>query len=139
MKFNNIYPSKALDVQKIENIFNVYIDENNMYFYNILKSVYFPENMDPAYYTTYIVEPKEKRGHDRGYWIWEYPKAGRSYMVTADVARGVAADFSACQIIDIETLEQVGEYKGQLPTKEYARVLAAISTEYPLYLLYLKF
>lgn len=83
----------------------------------------------------YIVEPKEKRGHDRGYWIWEYPKAGRSYMVTADVARGDAADFSACQIIDIETLEQVGEYKGQLPTKEYARVLAAISTEYNMALL----
>ena len=78
----------------------------------------------------FIVEPKEKRGHDRGYWIWEYPKAGKSYMVTADVARGDAADFSACQIIDIETLEQVAEYKGQLPTKEYARVLAAISTEY---------
>ena len=56
-------------------------------------------------------------------------------MVTADVARGDAADFSACQIIDIETLEQVAEYKGQLPTKEYARVLAAISTEYNMALL----
>ena len=83
----------------------------------------------------FIVDPKEKRGHDRGYWIWEYPKAGRSYMVTADVARGDAADFSACQVIDVETLEQVAEYKGQLPTKEYARILATIATEYNMALL----
>ena len=83
----------------------------------------------------YIIDPKEKRGHDRGYWIWEYPKSGRSYMVTADVARGDAADFSACQIIDIETLEQVAEYKGQVPTKEYARIIAAIATEYNMALL----
>jgi len=82
-----------------------------------------------------IIEPKEKRGHDRGYWIWEYPKSGRSYMVTADVARGDAADFSACQVIDVETLEQVAEYKGQIPTKEYARIIAAIATEYNLALL----
>lgn len=82
-----------------------------------------------------VKDPVEKRGIDKGYWIWEYPKAGRSYMVTADVGRGDSTDFSACQVIDIETLEQVAEYKGQIPTKDYARVSAAIATEYNMALL----
>jgi hypothetical protein len=76
------------------------------------------------------MEPLEKRGHDKGYWIFKYPMPGRSYMVTADVSRGDAKDFSACQVTDIETLEQVAEYQGKLPTKEYARALMTIATEY---------
>jgi hypothetical protein len=51
-------------------------------------------------------------------------------MVSADVARGDASDYSAAQILDIETMEQVAEYKGKLPTKEYARALMTMATEY---------
>ena len=82
------------------------------------------------YEKTHITEPIEKRGIDKGYWIYKYPVPGRSYMVAADVARGDAADFSAAQIIDIESMEQVAEYKGKLPTKEYARALMTMATEY---------
>lgn len=74
--------------------------------------------------------PIEVRGIDKGYWIWKYPVVGRAYMVTADVARGDGKDFGAAQIIDVETLEQVAEYHGKLPTKEYARALASIGLEY---------
>jgi hypothetical protein len=77
-----------------------------------------------------VTEPIEKRGMDRGYWIFKYPEAGKSYMVSADVARGDASDYSAAQILDIETMEQVAEYKGKLPTKEYARALITMATEY---------
>jgi hypothetical protein len=77
-----------------------------------------------------VIEPIEKRGMDRGYWIFKYPEAGKSYMVSADVARGDASDYSAAQILDIETMEQVAEYKGKLPTKEYARALITMATEY---------
>lgn len=80
--------------------------------------------------TDMIREPVEKRGIDHGFWIWKYPEAGRSYLLSADVGRGDSTDFSALQIIDIETLEQVAEYKGHLPTKEYGRLAAAIGTEY---------
>ena len=82
------------------------------------------------YQKTYGCEPIEKRGIDRGYWIFKYPEHGKSYMVSADVARGDSADFSAAQILDIETMEQVAEYKGKLPTKEYARALITMATEY---------
>jgi hypothetical protein len=71
-----------------------------------------------------------KRGVDKGYWIFKYPQAGKSYMVSADVARGDASDYSAAQILEIETMEQVAEYKGKLPTKEYARALMTMATEY---------
>lgn len=82
------------------------------------------------YETTLMQEPLEKRGIDRGYWIYKYPEAGKSYMVAADVARGDAADFNGAQIIDIEALEQVAEYKGKLPTKDYAHALMTMATEY---------
>lgn len=77
-----------------------------------------------------VTDPIEKRGMDKGYWIFKYPEAGKSYMVSADVARGDASDYSAAQILDIETMEQVAEYKGKLPTKEYARALITMATEY---------
>jgi hypothetical protein len=77
-----------------------------------------------------VRDPLEQRGIDRGYWIFEYPKPGRSYMVSADVGRGDSEDFSAAHVIDIESLEQVAEYKGKLPTKEFAHALMTMATEY---------
>lgn len=81
------------------------------------------------------MEPLEKRGFDKGYWIYKYPEAGKSYMVCADVARGDGSDFSGCEILDIDNLEQVAEYKGKIPTKDYARILMMIGTEYNMGLL----
>jgi len=82
------------------------------------------------YSKTHVCEPIEKRGIDKGYWIFKYPEPGKSYMVSADVARGDSSDFSAAQILEIETMEQVAEYKGKLPTKDYARALMTMATEY---------
>lgn len=82
------------------------------------------------YEKTQIRAPIEERGVDKGYWIFDYPKPGRSYMVSADVSRGDAQDFSAAHVIDIESLEQVAEYKGKLPTKEFGRALVTMATEY---------
>lgn len=87
------------------------------------------------YTKTHVIEPIEKRGFDKQYYIFKYPEPGRSYMVVADVARGDASDFSACHIIDIETIEQVAEYKGKLSTKDYARLLMTLATEYNMALL----
>jgi len=82
------------------------------------------------YEETYRKDPVERRGVDRNLWIWEPVDYSRNYMVVADVARGDGKDFSAFHIIDIETCSQVGEYKGQLPPKEFAHLLVGISTEY---------
>jgi hypothetical protein len=36
--------------------------------------------------------PKEMRGIDKGYWMWDYPVDGKKYMIAADVGRGDGAD-----------------------------------------------
>ncbi len=82
------------------------------------------------YLQTYAQEPVEKRGFDGNLWIWEPPNYGRSYIVTADVARGDGSDYSAFHVIDVESAAQVAEYKGQLTTKDFGNMLVAIGTEY---------
>ena len=75
-------------------------------------------------------EPIEKRGHDNGCWIWEYPNYTKNYIVVADVARGDGGDYSAFHVIDIESVTQVAEYKGQIGVKEFGNMLVNIATEY---------
>ena len=79
---------------------------------------------------TTIQEPLERRGVDQNLWIWEGADYSREYMIAADVARGDGKDFSACHIIDVETNTQVGEYRGQLPPKEFGYFLTGLATEY---------
>ena len=92
-------------------------------------TVFYPEYID-FYEKTYIKEPLERRGVDQNLWIWEPCDFSRTYMVVADVARGDGKDFSAFHIIDIESNTQIGEYKGQLGTKEFGHLLVGIATEY---------
>ncbi len=80
--------------------------------------------------TTSCEDPLEKRGVNDELWIWKRADYNRSYMVTADVARGDGADNSAFQIIDIDSLEQVAEFKGQPSTTDYGHLLVNIATEY---------
>jgi hypothetical protein len=91
--------------------------------------VFYPEFLE-FYEKTYIKEPLERRGADRNLWIWEPADYTRSYMVIADVARGDGKDYSAFHIIDTETNTQIGEYKGQIGTKEFGHLLFGIGTEY---------
>jgi len=77
-----------------------------------------------------VQEPIEKRGFDGNYWLWEYPDYGKDYMISADVARGDSTDYSTFHVIDVETLTQVAEYKGQLPTKDFGNMLVNAATEW---------
>lgn len=92
-------------------------------------TVFYGEYLE-FYEKTYVREPLERRGADMNLWIWEPVDYARSYMVVADVARGDGKDYSAFHIIDVENNVQVGEYKGQLGTKEYGHLLVGIATEY---------
>jgi hypothetical protein len=82
------------------------------------------------YKQTKAKDPVEMRGVDRGYWIWEYPDYSRNYIVAADVARGDSTDYSAFHVIDVESLTQVAEYRGQINTKDYGNVLVGVATDY---------
>ena len=92
-------------------------------------TVFYGEYLE-FYQQTYMKEPMERRGADMNLWIWEPVDYSRSYMVVADVARGDGKDYSTFHILDIENNTQVGEYKGQLGTKEFGHLLVGIATEY---------
>ena len=77
-----------------------------------------------------IKEPIEKTGIDRNLWLWEYPIPNNNYIVVADVARGDGSDYSATQVFDIDDLQQVAEYKGQLSTTDYGNFLIELATKY---------
>ena len=51
-------------------------------------------------------------------------------MVVADVARGDSTDYSAFHIFDIESCQQVAEYKGKISPKDFGNLLVAAATEY---------
>lgn len=55
MKLNDI-KNKTIEVtsENYENIFNIYTDENDFYYFDILKKVDFPEDLDPAVYDYYM-------------------------------------------------------------------------------------
>jgi len=82
------------------------------------------------YEETYVKDPLEKRGFDGNYWLWDYPNYSRDYVVVADVARGDSSDYSAFHVFDVETVEQVAEYKGKLDTKQYGAMLASVATDW---------
>jgi hypothetical protein len=82
------------------------------------------------YNQTTIQDPIEKRGIDNNLWIWEVADYSRDYIVVADVARGDGADYSAFHVLDVESMTQVAEYKGQMHTKDYGNLLVNIATEY---------
>ena len=92
-------------------------------------TVFTPEDIT-FYEQFHVKEPLEKRGIDQNLWIWEPADYSRNYLIVADVARGDGKDFSAFHIFDVESFTQVGEYKGQINTKDYGHLLTSIATEY---------
>ena len=82
------------------------------------------------YEQTHVSEPVSKEGFDGNYWKWTFPDYGRDYVVVADVARGDGGDYSAFHVIDVETVEQVAEYRGKIETKHYGNMLVNVATEW---------
>jgi hypothetical protein len=77
-----------------------------------------------------IQPPVEKVGDKREVWIWSYPIPGRQYVISADVARGDARDFSAFHVIDTEDCEVAAEYMGKTPPEKLADLLAEWGKKY---------
>jgi hypothetical protein len=91
-------------------------------------TVFEPELID--WIEANLMEPIEKRNVDGNLWIWEQPDYNRSYLVTADVARGDGKDYSACHVFDLETATQVAEYRGQIGTRDFGHLLVGLAAEY---------
>ena len=77
-----------------------------------------------------VKQPLERWGPDMGVWVWKYALSDHKYVISADVARGDAADYSTFQVLDVNSAEQVAEYKGKLPPDQFAILLAEAGKRY---------
>tara|TARA_Y100000310_G_scaffold339011_1_gene430325 strand:+ start:4691 stop:6301 length:1611 start_codon:yes stop_codon:yes gene_type:complete len=74
--------------------------------------------------------PLEKWGPDMGVWMWKYPLTEHQYIISADIARGDAADYSTFHVIDANESEIAAEYKGKLPPDQFAVLLNEAGMRY---------
>lgn len=55
MKQNNISDLPRLRSENFENIFNVFTEEDGRYYYNLLQTVAFPQNLPDGYFVKYDI------------------------------------------------------------------------------------
>ena len=77
-----------------------------------------------------IVKPIDRSGDDNNVWIWKYPLSEHDYIMSADVARGDAKDYSTFHVIDTNTGEVVCEYKGKIRPDNFAILLNEFGLKY---------
>ncbi len=74
----------------------------------------------PSYYIKYdfLFKGEARAGvfviDETIFHVWKRPEKGKSYIVGVDVARGDGKDYSTIQVLDVETLEQVAEYREKI-------------------------
>lgn len=70
--------------------------------------------------------------HERNVWIWEKPQKTGNYLISCDVSRGDAQDFSAFHVLrlDVHPIVQVAEYKGKIKPDQLGILLMNISMLY---------
>lgn len=90
---------------------------------------FFP-NETIGHYTKLAMDPIEKLGMDQGLWIWKNPRPGFRYLISADTALGTGEDSSAAQVIELQDLEVVAEYKGKLPPDVFGEFLIELGHKY---------
>jgi hypothetical protein len=69
---------------------------------------------------------------DRNVWIWDDPVVGGNYIISCDVSRGDAQDYSAFHVLRIDTapVVQVAEYKGKIKPDQLGVLSVAVSQLY---------
>ena len=92
------------------------------------ETVFHSEDMDRV--RQIVCDPKYRTGVDRNLWIWEEYKPTNTYMISADVARGDGADYSAFLVFKLETMEIVAEYHGKVTLDFFSDLLNNTGREY---------
>tara|TARA_Y100000592_G_scaffold74264_1_gene115775 strand:- start:8670 stop:10277 length:1608 start_codon:yes stop_codon:yes gene_type:complete len=77
-----------------------------------------------------VREPQDRWGDDNNIWVWQYPMSSHKYIISADVSRGDAKDFSTFHVIDVDTDEVVAEYKGKIPPDRFGELLEWTGKKY---------
>jgi len=77
-----------------------------------------------------VTPPKMREGPDNNVWIWKQPLTENEYVISADVSRGDAKDYSTFHIIDINSSEVVAEYKGKIRPDTFAELINTYGLKY---------
>lgn len=56
MKQNSFKDLPRLTNENYENIFNIFTDKDDRYFYNLLQTIEFPQNLPDGYFITYNIK-----------------------------------------------------------------------------------
>ena len=64
---------------------------------------------DLSWVRSQIMQPVSREGFDRNVWVWSPPVAGHTYILSADVSRGDARDYSTFHVIDTADCEVAAE------------------------------
>ena len=73
----------------------------------------------------------ESFNYIKGLWIWHDPLPMKEYGIAADVAAGVGGDYSAFHVFDLETGEQVAEYRNnKINTEFYKQIILRVAKFY---------
>lgn len=68
---------------------------------------------------------------DRGdVWIWKYAEPNHKYIISGDVSRGDADDYSSLHVIDTNTDEVVCEYQGKCPPEKLSELMMDLGFKY---------
>jgi hypothetical protein len=82
------------------------------------------------YEKEHIYEPISKEAFDHNFWVWKEPEMGKNYIVSADVSRGDASDYSTIIVTCVEDMEQVAEYRGKINPSSFGDLLTTVGTRY---------
>ncbi len=77
-----------------------------------------------------IENPIEKWGPGGNIWQWKYPQPDEEFLISADVSRGDSSDFSAFQVLNKNTCEQVCEFRGKIRPDQFGILLAEVGKRF---------
>ena len=77
-----------------------------------------------------VVENMLGNANVKGMMIWKLPIPKHRYILGVDVGKGTSNDFSAIQVMDVETYEQVAEFHAKIGTKLFGRLVKKVARYY---------
>jgi len=77
-----------------------------------------------------VTKPIMREGTDNNVWIWKQPLSEHEYVISADVSRGDAKDYSTFHVIDVNESEVVAEYKGKIRPDTFAELINTYGIKY---------
>lgn len=68
--------------------------------------------------------------YETNFWVFKPYLKGHKYILGSDISRGDSKDYSTIQIMDIDTLEVVAEYRDRIPPDMLAIVIYNVAMDY---------